>query len=140
VNLGATRQLRPLEEHAPVVLYELHQGLVQARYAPSGIHQLRINLQALFGMMRMFEVLAEESFRVTRTFRITTDAEAWLVPGQSPAEPRLADGSQVRVPFSVSFFDPVYTFTLTQLSQLRALSGFFVMIFVFKSCVFIMGF
>jgi len=28
---------------------------------------------------------------------------------------------------------------LTRLSQLRALSGFFVMIFVFKSCVFIMG-
>ncbi len=28
---------------------------------------------------------------------------------------------------------------LTRLSQLRALFGFFVMIFVFKSCVFIMG-
>jgi hypothetical protein len=49
---------------------------------------------ALFGMMRMFEVPAEESFRVTRTFRIATEAEAWLVTEQSPAEPRLADGSQ----------------------------------------------
>jgi len=28
---------------------------------------------------------------------------------------------------------------LARLSQLRALFGFFVMIFVFKSCVFIMG-
>ena len=28
---------------------------------------------------------------------------------------------------------------LTRLSQLRALFGFFVMIFVFKPCVFIMG-
>jgi hypothetical protein len=37
---------------------------------------------ALFGMMRVFEVLAEECFRVTRTFRIATEAEAWLVSQQ----------------------------------------------------------
>ena len=33
---------------------------------------------ALFGMMRMFEALAEELFRVTRAFRAATEAEAWL--------------------------------------------------------------
>ena len=48
---------------------------------------------ALFGMMRMFEVLAEESFRVARTFRIASEAEAWLVSQQSLAEHKPADGS-----------------------------------------------
>jgi hypothetical protein len=47
----------------------------------------------LFGMMRMFEALAEEFFRVTRTFRIATEAEAWLVSQQSLAEDRPADES-----------------------------------------------
>jgi hypothetical protein len=47
----------------------------------------------LFGMMRMFEVLPEGSFRVTRTFRIATEAEAWLVSEQSSADARLADGN-----------------------------------------------
>lgn len=49
---------------------------------------------ALFGMMRIFEVMAEDSFRVTRTFRVATEAEAWLVSQQSLAEYKLADGSQ----------------------------------------------
>jgi hypothetical protein len=47
---------------------------------------------ALFGMMRMFEVRAENFFRVTRTFRIATEAEAWLVSQQSLAEDRPPDG------------------------------------------------
>ena len=34
-------------------------------------------------MMKMFEVLAENFFRVARTFRIATEAEAWLVSQQS---------------------------------------------------------
>lgn len=49
---------------------------------------------ALFGMMRMFEVLAEDFFHVTRTFRVATEAQAWLVAQQSPAEHKAADGSQ----------------------------------------------
>jgi hypothetical protein len=48
---------------------------------------------ALFGMMRMFEVLAEEFFRVTRTFRIAAEAEAWLVSQKSLTGPKPADGS-----------------------------------------------
>jgi hypothetical protein len=44
--------------------------------------------------MRIFEVIAEDSFRVTRTFRVATEAEAWLVSQQSLAEHKLADGSQ----------------------------------------------
>jgi hypothetical protein len=32
----------------------------------------------LFGMMRMFEVFARDSFVVTQVFRSTADAEVWL--------------------------------------------------------------
>jgi hypothetical protein len=38
----------------------------------------------LFGIARMFEVFAEERFRVTEVFRSVTDAEAWLSSQQSP--------------------------------------------------------
>jgi hypothetical protein len=44
-------------------------------------------------MMRMFEALAEEFFRVTRTFRIATQAEAWLASKQSLAEHKPTDRS-----------------------------------------------
>jgi hypothetical protein len=37
--------------------------------------------------------LAEESFRVTRTFRIATEAEAWLMSQKSLAKHKLADES-----------------------------------------------
>jgi hypothetical protein len=45
-------------------------------------------------MMRIFEALAEDSFRVTRIFRIATEAEAWLVSQRSLAEHRLTGESQ----------------------------------------------
>lgn len=41
---------------------------------------------ALFGMMRMFEVLSERLFRETQTFRTAGEAEAWLVSQQLPAD------------------------------------------------------
>jgi hypothetical protein len=47
---------------------------------------------ALFGMMRMFEAMAQDYFRVTRTFRIASEAEAWLALQQSSVEHRPADG------------------------------------------------
>ena len=50
---------------------------------------------ALFGMMRMFEVLAENFFTVTRTFRIATEAEAWLASQQSLGEHK-PEGGTVR--------------------------------------------
>jgi hypothetical protein len=43
---------------------------------------------ALFGMMRMFEALAEDYFRVTRTFRVAAEAEAWLASQALWDEPR----------------------------------------------------
>ena len=43
---------------------------------------------ALFGMARMFEIFAANSFRAIRVFRLYADAEAWL------ASQRLDDPSQ----------------------------------------------
>lgn len=41
---------------------------------------------AVFGMMRMFEAMAEQNFRATRSFRDATQAEIWLVSQQSGTE------------------------------------------------------
>ncbi len=38
---------------------------------------------ALFGMMRMFEAMADQQFRATRSFRDAAEAERWLVSQQS---------------------------------------------------------
>jgi hypothetical protein len=39
---------------------------------------------AMFGMMRMFEVLAREYFIVTHVFRSVAEAEAWLEVSRTP--------------------------------------------------------
>ena len=44
-------------------------------------------------MMRIFEVLAQDDFRVTCTFRTTADAEAWFVSQQSLAEHQILNPS-----------------------------------------------
>ena len=41
---------------------------------------------AMFGMLRMFEVYAEQYFRITRVFRDLPDAEAWLAC--APQDPK----------------------------------------------------
>jgi hypothetical protein len=41
---------------------------------------------ALFGMMRVFEVLAQPYFRATRVFREATEAETWLVSQRMPVD------------------------------------------------------
>ena len=38
---------------------------------------------ALIGMMRVFEAMAEECFHVTCTFRVVNEAEIWLASQQS---------------------------------------------------------
>jgi len=40
------------------------------------------NRDAIVGMMRVFEALAEECFRVTHSFRLVHNAEAWLITRQ----------------------------------------------------------
>jgi hypothetical protein len=53
---------------------------------------------ALFGMLRMFEVFAEELFRKTRIFSSTSEAETWLAVQhkagrrQSPESSRTSGG------------------------------------------------
>jgi hypothetical protein len=42
---------------------------------------------ALFGMMRMFQVLAEEYFAVTRVFKKIKEAQAWLEYYKSDSGP-----------------------------------------------------
>jgi hypothetical protein len=44
-------------------------------------------------MMRMFEAMAEELFRVTRTFQSTTEAETWLALQQKTGETESGNGS-----------------------------------------------
>jgi len=73
------------------VIHELKRIRAKVRFDACAI---QASGDALFGMMRMFEVLAEECFRVTRTFRIATEAEAWLVSQQSLDEHKPEDGSQ----------------------------------------------
>ena len=41
--------------------------------------------EVLFGMMRMFEIFAQEQFRMTCVFREVGEAEAWLTSQQSLA-------------------------------------------------------
>jgi hypothetical protein len=75
-SLPETRQLS-------VVVTELKKIRSKVRFGACAIVASR---HALFGMMRMFEALAEEVFRVTGTFRIAVEAEAWLASQPAPAE------------------------------------------------------
>ena len=80
-SLPETRQLS-------AVINELKRSPAELRF---GACAILASHDALFGMMRMFEALAEEFFRVTRTFRIATEAEAWLASQQSRAEHKPTD-------------------------------------------------
>ncbi|MBZ5614015.1 MAG: hypothetical protein LAO23_08420 [Acidobacteriia bacterium] len=78
----------PETHELSIVVRELKRICAKIRFDACAILASR---DALFGMMRMFEALAEECFRVTRTFRIASEAEAWLVSQQSERKP--ADGN-----------------------------------------------
>jgi hypothetical protein len=51
-----------------------------------GICAIVANRDAMFGMMRMFAVFAEENFRAIRVFRETAEAEEWLRTQQAMDE------------------------------------------------------
>lgn len=72
------------------VIAELERIRPKVRFEACAILASR---DALFGMMRMFEALAENLFRVTCTFRIATEAEAWLGSQHSLDEHKPEDGS-----------------------------------------------
>jgi hypothetical protein len=61
-----------------------------------GICAIIATRDAMFGMMRMFEVVAAPHFRVIRVFRDAGEAEAWLHAQRAAAagEPRASGASQ----------------------------------------------
>ena len=64
------------------VVSEIKRVRGQVRFGACAIVAHR---DALIGMMRVFEALAEECFRVIHTFRGIAEAEAWLLSQQSSA-------------------------------------------------------
>jgi hypothetical protein len=70
----------PETHEISTVVNEVKRIRGQVRFGACAILASR---NALIGMMRVFEVMAEESFRVTCTFRVANEAEAWLVSQQS---------------------------------------------------------
>jgi hypothetical protein len=56
--------------------------------AEFGMCAIVVNRDAMFGMMRIFSVFAERSFRAIRVFRGTAEAEAWLTTQQGKDETR----------------------------------------------------
>lgn len=66
-----------LPEPAQLGMINVELSAVQAK-AQFGICAIVATRDAMFGMMRMFEVLARPYFRATRVFRGRLEAEAWL--------------------------------------------------------------
>lgn len=62
---------------------------IQVRFDACAILATR---DAMFGMMRMFEAMGEKYFRVTRTFRVASEAEAWLASQQAPPASQAKSG------------------------------------------------
>ena len=70
----------PETREISTVINEVKRIRGQVRFGACAILASR---EALVGMMRVFEAMAEECFRVTCTFRVANEAEAWLVSQQS---------------------------------------------------------
>ena len=68
------------------VVGEMKRITSQIRFGACAIVASR---DAVVGMMRVFEVMAEECFRVTCTFRAADEAEAWLLSQQSSPDQKL---------------------------------------------------
>jgi hypothetical protein len=82
LDLGETNSL-PDGAQIAVVSDEVRKVRKKIRFEECAIVATR---DALFGMMRMFEVAAQEYFRAVRVFRATTAAEEWL--GLKPSTER----------------------------------------------------
>ena len=72
----------PETHQISTVINEVKRIRGQVRF---GACAILANRDALIGMMRVFEAMAEECFRVTCTFRVANAAEVWLVSQQSLA-------------------------------------------------------
>ena len=73
----------PKADQLSMVAERMQQVRGRVRF---GACAILVTREALFGMMRMFEVLAEKAFRVTNTFRVAAEAEAWLANQRTLAQ------------------------------------------------------
>lgn len=72
----------PESRQLGAVALELKKTLEKVRFDVCAIVAQR---DALFGMLRMFEVMVEKYFRATHVFRVRAEAEAWLAAQKTPA-------------------------------------------------------
>lgn len=75
-SLPETDQLRAVSK-------DLKKHQAQLRFNACAIVASR---NVLFGMMRMFQALARNSFRTTQVFRTAAEAEAWLASQEAEPE------------------------------------------------------
>jgi hypothetical protein len=66
------------------ISYELKKIQKNVRFGACAIVAVK---DALFGMLRMFEVMAQDQFRVICVFRASPEAEAWLVSQRQQSAP-----------------------------------------------------
>jgi hypothetical protein len=75
----------PHSQQLSIVVGEMKRIGSKLRFGACAILASR---DALFGMMKVFEALAEEFFRETSTFRDASEAEQWLAARRSRTEPK----------------------------------------------------
>jgi hypothetical protein len=51
-----------------------------------GLCAIVVERDAVFGVFRMFEVMAQDHFTAIRVFRVLAEAEAWLASQKSPQD------------------------------------------------------
>src|SRR5262245_1437112 len=66
----------PMNENLQEVAIEIERVRPRVQF---GICAIIAGTDALFGMIRMFEVFAERYFRESCVFRVQSEAKAWLV-------------------------------------------------------------
>ena len=74
LDLSETTSL-PESSQVKTVSYEIQRIQEKVKFDACAVVATR---DALFGMMRMFEVAAQQYFRDIRVFRVAAEAEAWL--------------------------------------------------------------
>jgi hypothetical protein len=66
----------PESKQFPAVVAEINRIRKRIRF---DVCAIVATTDVVFGMLRIFEVMAEEYFRAIRVFRVASDAEAWLM-------------------------------------------------------------
>lgn len=82
LDLSAVDSL-PQEGQLQAVTVELARVRAKVRF---GLCAIVVQRTVLFGMFRMFEVMAQDYFTAIRVFRVAAEAEAWLASQGLPAK------------------------------------------------------